>query len=334
MKQLFVYASSLSWRKMLVWSFLALCLAVLGIGYFALSAPEWSAEVERFVITAGTPENEVIARLRSGGFIRSSRAFDYILTVRGWHDKIKSGGYRISKSMSAWQIAHILAQEPYMRWVSIPEGLRKEEIAEILKKKLAWDEKEVESFLNPPETLLFPLSEGYYFPDTYLISIEEDGSAVAKRMLDRFNEKFAPYYNEFLEKDIKHTTAVKLASILEREAAGPSDMPIVAGILWNRLDIGMRLDIDATLQYARGKTEKGWWAPIKVADKDIDSPYNTYRTSGLPPTPISNPGMTALLAVLHPAETQCLFYLHDNSRVIHCAPTYAEHRKNIEKYLR
>ncbi len=326
------------WKRVFRWlakGLLSLAAAGAVALYFLMSAPAWSSEVERIVIQSGTSEYEVIARLRSEGFIRSTRAFDFILALGRWHNKIQPGGYRISKSMNAWKIARILAHDPYMQWISVPEGLRKEEIAEIFKKKLAWDEVEAQAFLNPPRDVVdFPASEGYYFPDTYLISVDEGGARVAARMFAQFNEKFAPYYNDFIHNDIKHTTGVSIASLLEREAAGPEDMPIISGILWNRLLQGMRLDIDATLQYARGKTQRGWWSPIKSSDKNIDSPYNTYRNAGLPPTPISNPGLTAILAALHPAETQCLFYLHGSDRKIHCAKTYADHLKNIEKYLR
>ena len=95
----------------------------------------------------------------------------------------------------------------------------------------------------------------------------------------------------------------------------------------------MKLEVDATLEYARGKTDKGWWSPIKIADKNIDSPYNTYRNTGLPPHPISNPGIEAIKAALFPEKTDCFFYLHAQGQ-IHCAKTYEEHQKNIEKYLK
>ena len=130
------------------------------------------------------------------------------------------------------------------------------------------------------------------------------------------------------------TTGLRLASVVQREAAGKEDMPLVAGILWNRLLKGMKLEVDSTVQYARGKTDKCWWAPIKPGDiTEIDSPYNTYKYKGLPPHPIDNPGIDAIEAVLNPTETDCLYYLHDNNGQIHCAKTYEEHKANIEKYL-
>ncbi len=96
----------------------------------------------------------------------------------------------------------------------------------------------------------------------------------------------------------------------------------------------MPLEIDATIQYARGKSPTGWWAPITPDDiQNIDSPYNTYKHTGLPPTPIASPGLDAITAVLRPEDTDCLYYLHDNNRQIHCAVTYAEHKENIKEYL-
>jgi UPF0755 protein len=154
-------------------------------------------------------------------------------------------------------------------------------------------------------------------------------------MTRNFDEKFAPYIGQFAEQNIVWTTGLKLASIIQREAAGKDDMPLIAGIIWNRLNDGMNLEIDATVQYARGKTDTGWWAPIKAEDiKNINSSYNTYKNKGLPPHPIDNPSLAAIEAVLHPVETDCLYYLHDNNRRIHCVKTFKEHQANIEKYLK
>jgi UPF0755 protein len=121
---------------------------------------------------------------------------------------------------------------------------------------------------------------------------------------------------------------------VQREAANAADMPLIAGILMNRLDDGMPLSVDATLQYVRGNKGSGWWAPINVSDKKIVSPYNTYENVGLPPHPICNPGLPAIEAVINPAKTDCLYYLHDKNHITHCAVTYAEQEANIEEYLK
>jgi UPF0755 protein len=241
----------------------------------------------------------------------------------------------VSKNMSAWQIANKITSSPDMKWVVVPEGLRKEQIGEILTSTFNWSNEELDKWNTEYTKMRIDYIEGTYFPDTYLIPVDEGGFKIAERMTRRFDEQFAPYISQFAQQNILWTTGIKLASIIQREAGGKDDMPLIAGIMWNRLNQDINLEIDATVQYARGKAEAGWWAPVTSEDiQNIDSPYNTYKYKGLPPFPISNPGIDAIEAVLHPAETDCLYYLHDSNRQIHCAKTLEEHQANIEKYLR
>jgi UPF0755 protein len=123
-----------------------------------------------------------------------------------------------------------------------------------------------------------------------------------------------------------------LASIVDRESA-KDDKALVAGILWNRLDVGMKLQADATLQYVKGK-EGNWWPQPLSEDKYLDSPFNTYQHTGLPPHPINNPSMDSIDAVLNPVDTDCLYYLHDTDHQIHCSVTYAGQVDNVNRYLR
>lgn len=237
--------------------------------------------------------------------------------------------------MNARELIVKLTSEPQLKWITIPEGLRKEEIGERLAKELHWTSEELDKWNTTYTAMQYDYREGVYFPDTYLIPVNENGLDTAKRMINRFNERFLGYPEKFTAKNIKWTTALTLASIVQREAAGSHDMPLIAGILWNRLDQNKQLEIDATVQYARGKTDKGWWSPIKGSDtRTIESPFNTYLNKGLPPHPISNPGMDAIDAVLNPEETDCIYYLHDNDRIIHCSASFAEHQLNIDQYLR
>ena len=127
-----------------------------------------------------------------------------------------------------------------------------------------------------------------------------------------------------------------LASLLEREAKGLDDKKIVAGILLNRLHLAMPLQVDASVQYAKDsllKPEK-YWQPITREDLKIDSPYNTYKNSGLPPSPICNPGLNSLIAAYHPSPTDYIYYIHDTTGQIHYAKTLDEHNANVAKYLR
>ena len=237
--------------------------------------------------------------------------------------------------MNARELIIVLTSEPQLKWITIPEGLRKEEIGERLAKELHWSNEELEKWNSTYTAMQYDYREGVYFPDTYLIPTDENGLDTAKRMINRFNERFAGYPEKFTAKNIKWTTALTLASIIQREAAGSHDMPLIAGILWNRLDQNKQLEIDATVQYARGKTENGWWSPIKGSDtRSIESPFNTYLNKGLPPHPISNPGMDAIEAVLNPEPTDCIYYLHDSEGIMHCSASFAEHELNIDQYLR
>ncbi len=297
-------------------------------------APQAQAEPERFVISLDATKDEIIDKLFTEGFIKSKDAFGIALTsTKEGDNPIESGGYKIAKNMNAWEIAKILTVKPYMKWVVIPEGLRKEEIADLLARSLGWSATQKSKWITTYTALKYDYIEGVYFPDTYLIPVDETPQAVANRLTAKFEEKFAPYSEEFAAKGIQWTTAIRMASVVQREAANNADMPLIAGIIWNRLLIDTKLQIDATVQYVRGNTPTGWWAPIKVEDLKIDSRYNTYLYKGLPPHPISNPGLSAIEATLNPAETECLFYIHDKDKQTHCAKTYEEHQQNIVKYL-
>lgn len=298
-------------------------------------APGENKQTEVFIVQEDTPEIAVIYDLKDKGFIRSFWALDTALTIKNKHNKIKDGGYYLSKNMDAWQIADKVTGAPDLKWITFPEGLRKEQIGERLQTLLGWSNEELDKWNNAYTAMTFDNFEGVYFPDTYLIPVKENGLEIAKRMISRFNEVTKVQLKEFAEKDILWTTGIKIASLIQREAAGKDDMALIAGILWNRLEKGQKLEIDATIQYAKGKVGDKWWSVVTPNDiQTIDSKYNTYKYKGLPPHPIANPGLNAINAVLNPEQTDCMYYLHDHSRQIHCAVTYEEHLKNIEKYLR
>ncbi len=304
-------------------------LIIIGVAYWLLfSSPVGRGDTQTFVVPKGV--GSVAEKLKTEGFVRSSFGFLFAQSLEG--SQGVPGGYDISKAMSVWEVARILGGEPRLRWVTIPEGLRKEEIAEILARELRWSTSTKKAWIEK-DTVKKDYTEGVFFPETYLLPVNESGAVIADRLVAKFNEKFAPFASKFSADNVKWTTAVKIASLVQREAGGKADMQIVAGIIWNRLLQGMKLDIDATLQYARGNTGSGWWAPLTTKEKAIDSPYNTYKYKGLPPTPISNPGLAAIEATLKPEKTTCLFYLHDKDGVIHCSATYEGHKRNIQLYL-
>ena len=288
---------------------------------------------ERFTIAVGQNSVDTVADdLVEKGFIDDKTTFKN--GIKSGILALVAGGYKLSKNMDESRVAAALQEKPYMKWVIVPEGLRKEEIAQILATELGWTAAQQKTWISTDTTAKAEYSEGVYFPDTYLIPVDEAPAKVAARMQAKFNEVFAAYLPEFNRQNIKWTTGLTFASIVQREAKNAADMPLIAGILWNRTEQGMALNADATLQYARGDAGNGWWAGATAADKAIDSPYNTYTNKGLPPHPICSPGINAIEATLNPAATDCLYYLHGNDGLTHCAATYAEHLQNIELYLK
>jgi UPF0755 protein len=296
--------------------------------------PEVEATEYIFTVSKSAEPADIREKLLEQEYMQGRWFTGLSMVLHGGYDDIQPGGYRVMDDMSTWALAAALTDDPPLKWVTIPEGFRKEQIADKLEEELGWEEGKRDRFLELELTTPYELTEGFYFPDTYLIPVDEAEAQVAKRFINRFNDNFLPYVETLRDANIKYDTAIKLASIIQREAGGKSDMPLIAGVLWNRLLIKMPLEVDATLQYARGDTGSGYWAPIAVVDKQIDSPFNTYMYPGLPPQPISNPGLDAIDAVLHSEETPCLFYLHDDDRQIYCAETYEGHLENIEMYLR
>ena len=286
----------------------------------------------RFVVPLNVTQDKIVQSLLDQNYIKDKDVFNLIFAKK--KGDIMPGAYKITLNMTPQQVSKILHGKPYMKWVVVPPGLRKEEIAELFTVNLSWTKTQKTKWINVYTKTKPDYIEGVYFPDTYLIPTSETPQNVAKRLIAKFNENFAPDLLQFSSQDIQWTKGLTLASIVQREAANTSDMPLIAGILFNRLNQNIPLGVDATLQYARGNKGKGWWAPITVADKKIVSPYNTYKNAGLPPHPICNPGLDAIAAVLNPAKTDCLYYLHGKDGITHCAVTYAEHQANIEKYLK
>ena len=304
--------------------------AILIVGFFfflyQFSPSKIGEKQEIFVLPLQISQDQIVEKLQSEGFIKSKTFFNWVLILKGGHEEIASGGYFLSKNMWAWEIAEILVNHPSQTWVFLPEGLRKEEIAEILENKLNWPEDEKGKFLTEAQ-------EGYLFPDTYLIDLDWSGGKVAKRLYSQFEENVAGLFQEAESENIRTDTLIVLASLVQREAANEKEMPLLAGIIWNRWLGGIPFQIDATIQYVLGEPGN-WWPIIKKEDYKIDSPYNTYLHKGRPPSPICNPGLAAISAVIHSEESDYLYYIHDSQGQIHLAKTYEEHLKNIAKYLK
>jgi UPF0755 protein len=283
---------------------------------------------ERFVITKGQGVAAIAKELHSEGLIRHPLVFRLFVTQTGIDQKIQAGTFVLSAGMSVSEIANQLTKGTEDTWVTIPEGLRTEEIAELF---ADFSEFDTQEFIQ-----LAKGSEGYLFPDTYLFPRLVTTETVYSILKRTFEQKTAELQKQAEIEGKSFEEAVILASLIERETQSASDMKMVSGILWNRLNISMPLQVDATLQYAKGQNKMTgeWWEPPIGADKEVDSLYNTYKNPGLPPAPIANPGLNALTAALAPTTSEYIFYISDRQGKMHYSVTYEEHVQKINQYLR
>lgn len=287
-------------------------------------------------VTFIIPQNKSNFNLEDSLFekklIRNKNAFVFLKNNFYKDVQIKDGGYYLNPSLTSWQIIKKLSNKQDLMWVNIYFCPRKEQVGEKLANTLGWNQEKLDKWNN-----LFKGTEyyeGVFYPDTYLIPVNETVEEVAQRFIQNFGTRFSTLSNDYIDKNIKWTTGLKIASLIAREAAGRDDMHLISGVIWNRLNQDMRLQIDATMQYTLGKDENGsWWGSIDLEQKRKDSPYNSYLHEGLPPTPICSPNIEYIEAALNPSETDCIFYLHDKSKKIYCSKTYQEHKENIKKYL-
>lgn len=279
-----------------------------------------------FVVDRGESTRQIGFALKDAGLIRDPWVFFFLVKLGGNDGKIQAGDFRLSPNQTPQDIIKTMTKGTLDVWVTIPEGKRATEIAEIFKKNLpTYDPSWVDKLST---------QEGYLFPDTYLFPHDTTIDQVISIMENNFKQKYSVAKEKQTNK-LSQSDAIILASIVEREAITPHDMQYVASVLENRMNIGMALGSDVTIEYALGyqPNEKTWWKQdLTVTDLNINSPYNTRKFAGLPPTPISNPGLIATEAVLNPPASDYLYYISDSKGVLHFAKTIEEHTANIKKY--
>jgi len=291
-------------------------------GYFFLSAPKNFPSGKTIVIEKGMGLAEISGKLKKEGFVKSKYAFALYARAFNKSKKIKYGKYLFNKPISVFSLAGRLTKGEFgfkPIKVTVTEGLTVKEIAELflavkppnggLTAKI-FENFDKEEFLEKTVNL-----EGYLFPDTYLFLPFAETGQIIGTITDNFKNKAGD-----IGKDI-----VIMASLIEKEVPDSGDRKIVSGILWKRLELGMALQVDAVFPYITGKQK------ILLDDLKIDSPYNTYLHKGLPPGPISNPGLDAIEAAKNPQETSYLYYLSGKDGKTHFAKTFAEHLRNKEK---
>ncbi len=276
-----------------------------------------------FTIQQGAGVRAISKDLKDQGLIKSPVAFFLLTKKLGIDQKIQAGDYRLFPSMDAGEIAKELTHGTLDIWITVPEGQRADEIAATLKEKMPKYDPSWDGVLEQ--------NEGFLFPDTYLFPKDADITTIVGIMTKNFDTKYSGLNTS--KSGLSKAELVTLASLIEREARHPQDRPLVASVIYNRLSLGMKLDLDASIQYALGNS-KNWWPTLPDSGGNVlpGSAYNTYTHGGLPPTPISNPGLASLQAAANPATSDYLFYITDKNGINHYAKTLDEQEANIQKY--
>ena len=281
-------------------------------------------------IPPGTSTAGVADLLHGKGLIDSTLVFQAYVKLNGI--SLEAGQYTIPGGSSMADIVALLAhnQNGTSVSVTIPEGYTARQIGALLAKKGLFTADAFFAATKQPYSNDFLAGhdpalglDGYLFPDTYQVAARATPQDVVNVLLKRFGEKLSPDLRSRLPAGITLNQAVVMASIVEREAFFDKDRAAVAGVFYNRLAAGMPLQSDATVGYARGQGG----ADITEADKKLDSPYNTYLHTGLPPGGISNPGLASLTAAITPLKTDNIYYLTDKDGHAHFSKTYVQHQE-------
>jgi UPF0755 protein len=315
----------------------------------ALPTPS-GTDVVSVEVAPGDSASDIGGRLQEAGVIESARLFRILVSLMGVENEMVAGRYQFDRGMPTLQVIGRLrggVTMPLM--VTVPEGLRSEEIALLMERQGIVKADDFRRALTsgaydfgflserPPGAGL----EGYLFPATYGFSRGVTAQEVVRRMLAAFDAQVTPELRQAIQASgLTLHEAVTLGSIVEREAVLPEERPIIASVFLNRLRLGMPLEADPTVQYAVASDpasveQYGFWKQaLTTEDLAVDSPYNTYVNGGLPPGPIANPGLASLEAVAHPAQTNYLYFVAKPDRSHAFAETLEEHLRNVKQYQR
>ena len=298
-----------------------------------------------FTIEPGETAVTIAVRLAEGGLINNAELFRLYIRYYGVDAHLEAGDFELRRNMTMEEIAEALQQARMEEvTVTILPGWRAEEIAKMLEREnimrgdafLALVRQGTFAYAVLADRPEGSTLEGYLFPETYRLPAQATALDLVERMLKTFDQRFTPEMHQAVnQQGITIYEAVTLASIAEREGVVSEELPIIAGVYFNRLEQGMYLQADPTFQYARGydAASSQWWAPFDVEDVElVQSPYNTFLNPGLPPGPICSPSQAALEAVTSSADTNYLFFYAKGDGTHAFATTYEEHLANQARY--
>jgi len=309
-------------KKLLI-TILFFCLLILILvqGFYFPKNPQ--GQEQFFLVKKGESVFQIGQNLEERGFIKNKYLFDLYILASGKQSKLQAGEYALSSSMNISKISQkFISGNIAKEIITIPEGWNLRDIAWYFENKGMFQAEELYEMTE---------LEGYLFPDTYEISKGASLQEIIKKMTDNFNEKLTPELREDIQKQGKTVSEiVTIASLLEKEVQTLQDKKMVAGVLLNRLQVGMPLQVDATITYITKKQT----ISISKEDTQIDSPYNTYRYAGLPLGPICNPGIESIKAAIYPDINSHWYYLSTSEGETIFSKTLEEHNIAKAKYLK
>jgi UPF0755 protein len=329
--------------KRLVLFFVVLIIAVGGVGWWArqrLNTPyrNFSSEEVFVAIPAGSSVSSIANRLVAAGVLPDSWTFRIAARFTGADRRLQAGEYRFAGASTPLTVLERLsAGDVFTRPITFPEGLTIVEMAEVFAKSGIGTAKEfISAAADPAIVSTYDARaknlEGYLFPDTYALPRQTGADGAVRAMLARFDKAFnADLRGAAAERGLTVREVLTLASLIEKETARPEERPVVSAVYHNRLRIGMPLQCDPTVVYALMLTGK-WNGNIRKADLQINSPYNTYRTPGLPPGPIASPGLASIEAAVRPADVPYLYFVSRNDGTHVFSRTLAEHSRNVRQF--
>ncbi len=299
---------------------------LLFIYYFMIGSFAKFPDGKIIYVKKGASLREVATEFKVGGIISSRNLLMMTIITLGGENKVVAGPYFFSGGEGVLPLALRLMSgnfEIKPLKITFPEGFTVKAIGDRLKERIpVFDESNFLALAKP--------KEGYLFPETYFFLPDVTATDTLEAFSNVFDQKISSLKNQILSSGHSLNEIITMASILEEEVRGSEDKKIVAGILWKRIKMRMPLQVDSTLAYEIGKTS----GQLTLTDLQTDSPYNTYTRKGLPPTPISNPGLDSITAAVEPMTTPYLYFLTDSQGVVHYAKTFEEHKANKARYLR
>ncbi|MBI1975833.1 MAG: endolytic transglycosylase MltG [Candidatus Vogelbacteria bacterium] len=314
-------------KKLIFKAAISVLVLVTSIFYHLYAkSPREFPSARLIAIEDGSSIQSVALALKEESIIRAPRLFSALVRLWAPANGVIAGEYSFPEPLSVFGIVRHVTDPVYgpsLIRVTIPEGLHNREIAELLDGKLTnFDTRE---FIRLAES-----HEGYLFPDTYFLTKQTSARAIVALMQENFNERLKEITDVVAASGRSLSELLTMASILEKEARSFESRRKISGILWKRLEEGMRLQVDAVFLYILNKGS----FELTLDDLKTDSPYNTYKYEGLPPGPINNPGLASIRAAAMPADSPYWFYLSDTFGDFHFARTYEEHKANKRTYLR